>query len=89
MNTIATSETPSSNGSTNGSAPRTKKRGVPDGLWLRCPGCTAMVYRKQMEQQLNVCPYCEYHFYVPALDRIRQVLDEGTFEEWDASEAGT
>jgi acetyl-CoA carboxylase carboxyl transferase subunit beta len=85
MNTIATSETPSSNGSTNGSAPRTKKRGVPDGLWLRCPGCTAMVYRKQMEQQLNVCPYCEYHFYVPALDRIRQVLDEGTFEEWDAS----
>jgi acetyl-CoA carboxylase carboxyl transferase subunit beta len=41
------------------------------------------VYRKQMEQQLNVCPKCEYHFYVSAPTRIRQVLDDGTFEEWD------
>ena len=71
-------------GNSNGKTSKHTKRGVPDGLWLRCPGCSAMVYRKQMEQQLNVCPYCEYHFYVPALDRIRQVLDEGTFEEWDA-----
>lgn len=59
------------------------KRGVPGGLWLRCPGCGEAVYRKQMEQQLNVCPKCEYHFYVAAPIRIRQVLDDGTFEEWD------
>jgi acetyl-CoA carboxylase carboxyl transferase subunit beta len=69
---------------TNGSVKKQTKRGVPDGLWLRCPDCTAMVYRKQMEQKLNVCPYCDYHFYVPALDRLKQVLDDGTFEEWDA-----
>jgi len=59
------------------------KRGVPEGLWIRCPGCKGSIYRKEAEKLLNVCPQCEYHFYVSALDRIRQVLDEGTFEEWD------
>lgn len=59
------------------------KRGVPEGLWIRCPGCQASVYKKEAERLLNVCPHCEYHFYVSAQERIRQVLDEGTFEEWD------
>jgi acetyl-CoA carboxylase carboxyl transferase subunit beta len=68
----------------NGKPPKRPKRGVPEGLWLRCPGCNEAVYRKQLEQQLNVCPKCEYHFYVAAPTRIRQVLDDGTFEEWDA-----
>jgi acetyl-CoA carboxylase carboxyl transferase subunit beta len=59
------------------------KRGVPEGLWIRCPGCKASIYRKEAEKLLNVCPQCEYHFYVSALERINQVLDDGTFEEWD------
>src|SRR6476619_951596 len=59
------------------------KRGVPEGLWQRCPGCGESIYWKEAEKLLNVCPKCEYHFYVSALDRISQVLDEGTFEEWD------
>jgi acetyl-CoA carboxylase carboxyl transferase subunit beta len=63
---------------------RRPKRGVPEGLWLRCPGCEQTVFRKQVEQLLNVCPECDHHFYVSAPDRIGQVLDEGTFEEWDA-----
>ncbi|MGB7347862.1 MAG: acetyl-CoA carboxylase, carboxyltransferase subunit beta [Pirellulaceae bacterium] len=57
-----------------------KKRGVPEGLWLKCPGCSASVYKKEVEQQLNVCPKCEHHFYVSAQQRIEQVLDTGTFE---------
>ena len=60
------------------------KRGVPEGLWLRCPGCQAAVFRKDVEKRQNICPECEHHFYVSAGDRIKQVLDEGTFEEWDA-----
>jgi len=64
-------------------AERKPKRGVPEGLWIRCPGCRASIYRKEAERQLNVCPQCEYHFYVSAQERIRQVLDDGTFEEWD------
>jgi len=61
-----------------------KKRGVPEGLWLRCPGCHATVFRKEVDERLGVCPECLHHLYVPASDRIVQVLDEGTFEEWDA-----
>lgn len=69
------------NGATN--QPLRPKRGVPEGLWLKCPGCKAAVFRKEAEKLLNVCPYCEYHFYVSAQDRVRHVLDDGTFEEWD------
>lgn len=60
------------------------KRGVPEGLWQRCPGCQATIFRKEAEKRLGVCPECDYHWYVSAQDRIRQVLDDGTFEEWDA-----
>ena len=60
------------------------KRGVPEGLWRRCPGCQNTIFRKEAEKRLGVCPECDYHWYVPARERIRQVLDEGTFEEWDA-----
>jgi acetyl-CoA carboxylase carboxyl transferase subunit beta len=59
------------------------KRGVPEGLWERCPGCHSVIFRKTAEQRHNVCPECDYHFYVSGKDRIAQVLDEGTFEEWD------
>ena len=59
------------------------KRGVPEGLWKRCPGCQATIFRKEADRRLGVCPECDYHWYVPAEERIRQLLDEGTFEEWD------
>lgn len=62
-----------------------QKRGVPEGLWLKCPGCQATVFRKTAEDRQNVCPECEHHFYVSAKERIIQVLDEGTFEEWDSN----
>lgn len=64
--------------------PPVLKRGVPEGLWLKCPGCQATIYRKEAERLQNVCPKCQYHFYVSAPTRITQVLDQGTFEEWDA-----
>ncbi len=67
-----------------GQAPMKRpKRGVPEGLWQRCPGCQATIFRKEAEKRLGMCPECDYHWYVSARDRIRQVLDEGTFEEWD------
>jgi acetyl-CoA carboxylase carboxyl transferase subunit beta len=60
------------------------KRGVPEGLWIRCPLCKASIFRKEVEKRLNVCPdaECNYHFYLPARDRIAQLLDEDSFEEW-------
>jgi acetyl-CoA carboxylase carboxyl transferase subunit beta len=59
-----------------------QKRGVPAGLWIRCPSCKATIFRKEAEERLNVCPECDYHFYMPAADRIRQLLDQDSFEEW-------
>ena len=58
------------------------KRGVPEGLWIRCPECKATVFRKEAESRFNVCPDCNHHFYLPARERIRQLLDEESFEEW-------
>jgi len=61
---------------------RPLKRGVPEGLWLKCPGCDATVFRKQVERLLNICPECDYHFYVNARSRIEQLVDQGSFEAW-------
>ena len=60
------------------------KRGVPEGLWVKCPDCRETIYKKTADGLLGICPACGYHFYVSGQERIRQVLDEGTFEEWDA-----
>ncbi len=60
-----------------------KRREIPAGLWIKCGGCGATLYSKEATKLLNVCPKCQYHFYVSAKDRLAQVLDEGTFEEWD------
>lgn len=67
-----------------GGNPAPKKRGVPEGLWIRCPDCNATIFRKQVESLLGLCPECGHHFYVSAAERIRQLLDEDSFEEWDA-----
>src|SRR5215207_1654756 len=58
------------------------KRGVPEGLWIRCPQCKATIFRKECESRLNVCPECDYHFHIPAHERIAQLLDTDSFEEW-------
>jgi acetyl-CoA carboxylase carboxyl transferase subunit beta len=58
------------------------KRGVPEGLWIRCPQCKATIFRKEAESRFMVCPECNYHFYLPASERIRHLLDEESFEEW-------
>jgi acetyl-CoA carboxylase carboxyl transferase subunit beta len=58
------------------------KRGVPEGLWIRCPQCKATIFRKEMESRFSVCPECAYHFYLPAKERIKQLLDQDSFEEW-------
>jgi len=61
---------------------RPPKRGFPEGLWLQCPQCKATLFRKEVEDRLNVCPECSYHFKVSASQRIKQLLDPDSFEEW-------
>ena len=68
-------------------APRTwtdvkqpRKVVISEGLWLRCPSCEQMVYRKSMEANLHCCPECQHHFRIGAVERVRQLCDPGTFE---------
>ena len=61
--------------------PSSKKEGIPEGLWLRCPDCGDMLFRKAVEEALHVCPQCQYHFRIPARRRVEQLVDPGSFEE--------
>lgn len=66
-----------------------RRRPIPDGLWMRCDACAQMVYKREVEQGLWVCPRCQYHFSLSAPQRIRILLDEDSFEEFDADLAPT
>jgi acetyl-CoA carboxylase carboxyl transferase subunit beta len=56
------------------------RKDMPDGLWMACPGCKHMLYKKTVEQNLNVCPECDYHFRIPAATRIKYLADEESFQ---------
>ncbi|MDE2573269.1 MAG: acetyl-CoA carboxylase carboxyltransferase subunit beta [bacterium] len=58
---------------------RQEQRGEP-GLWVKCPGCGEMLYRKDLELNLMVCMKCSHHFRMPAVDRIASLID-GEFAE--------
>lgn len=55
---------------------------VPEGLWIRCSQCSAMIYRRILEEELHVCPECGFHYRIDARTRIRQLNDPDTFEEF-------
>jgi acetyl-CoA carboxylase carboxyl transferase subunit beta len=58
-----------------------ERSGIPAGLWMRCPSCGAMLFRRAVEDNLHVCPECSHHFRISARERIRQLCDENSFEE--------
>ena len=62
----------------------TRKVMVPEGLWIKCNNCGGIVYSKEIERNLKVCPKCDYHFRITARERIDLLVDPGTFEEFDA-----
>jgi len=62
-----------------------KKVQVPEGLWTKCKNCNEIIYTKEIERNLNVCPKCDYHFRITARQRIELTLDEGTFVETDGN----
>ncbi|MFQ5441996.1 MAG: acetyl-CoA carboxylase, carboxyltransferase subunit beta [Thermodesulfobacteriota bacterium] len=57
---------------------------VPQGLWVKCNSCAEIIYKKEVETNLEVCPKCNYHFRIPARVRIDMLADEKSFEEFDA-----
>lgn len=57
---------------------------MPEGLWIKCKNCAEIIYAKEIERNLNVCPKCDYHFRISARARIDLVLDKDSFIEMDA-----
>ena len=66
------------------SAPTKDPKKIPDGLWLKCPSCTKTVFKRLVEERLDTCPECNHHFRMPAARRIASLIDDGTWQEWDA-----
>ena len=60
-----------------------RKRSIPEGLWIRCDACSAILFRRSVENNLEVCPECQRHFRVSADQRITQLVDPETFEAFD------
>lgn len=58
------------------SGSKTTKKGVPEGLWISCKGCDAILYRTELERNLSVCPKCSHHAYISARERLELFLDE-------------
>jgi acetyl-CoA carboxylase carboxyl transferase subunit beta len=63
------------------SATAEKPSRVPEGLWVKCPGCSQIIYNKDLETNLNVCPKCAHHFRLSAAERLRALFDDGEWEE--------
>ena len=70
-------------------APPDKSSKIPEGLWVKCPGCAQALYNKDLAQNLQVCPKCSHHFRLSAVERLRHLFDDGRFDEHDAGLVST
>ena len=61
--------------------PTAGKGKVPEGVWEKCGGCGAVLYRPELERNLMVCPKCDHHHYIAARTRLQALLDEGSGQE--------
>ncbi|HVU07160.1 MAG TPA: acetyl-CoA carboxylase, carboxyltransferase subunit beta [Verrucomicrobiae bacterium] len=66
---------------------KSKKRDIPEGLWTKCPACETMIFDKELDENLKVCPKCQHHFPISARERIHSLVETCTFEEMDAEMA--
>lgn len=63
--------------------PDSENREIPEGVWIKCSQCSEILLNKDLDKNQKVCMKCEFHFRVPAYERIKMTLDEGTFKEMD------
>src|SRR5438067_8539754 len=59
-----------------------KSVAIPEGLWIKCDDCKEIVYRKEVEGNLNVCPKCGYHFRLSARERFELLFDDNKYKEF-------
>lgn len=63
---------------------KSKKRDIPEGLWSKCPRCEELIYDRELDDNLKVCPKCDHHGTIGARERIHSLVETCTFEEMDA-----
>ena len=61
-----------------------KESRVPEGLWVKCPSCSEIIYNKDLVSTLNVCPKCAHHFRLSAAERLKMLFD-GAWQEFDGN----
>lgn len=64
---------------------KSRKKEMPEGLWTKCKGCEAMVFDKELDENLKVCPKCGFHNAITARERIHSLVETCSFEEMDAA----
>ena len=60
-----------------------RKREIPEGLWTKCQECGQPIYKKALEENLKVCPKCNFHFDLTAVERLEVTVDKDSFKEYD------
>lgn len=60
-----------------------KKREIPEGLWSKCQQCNQPIYKKELEENFKVCPKCNFHFTLTAMERLQMLVEPDTFKEYD------
>lgn len=66
------------------SSSKSRKKEIPEGLWVKCPKCSTMLYDKELDENLKVCHHCHHHFPIGARERVHSLVETCTFEEMDA-----
>ena len=65
-------------------ASKSRKKEIPEGLWVKCPKCSTMLYDKELDENLKVCAHCHHHFPIGARERIHSLVETCSFEEIDS-----
>src|SRR6476659_9331328 len=60
-----------------------------EGLWVKCESCRQIIWKKDLEENLNVCPKCDKHFRIDARTRLAQLLDDNQYEVFDSDISST
>ena len=60
-----------------------------EGLWVKCESCRQIIWKKDLEENMNVCPKCDKHFRIDARTRLSQLLDDNQYETFDGDIAST
>lgn len=58
-----------------------RRNNIPEGLWRKCPRCEGVVYRPELDRNMDVCPKCDHHLRIDARRRLKLFLDEGAQTE--------